>query len=611
MSRKRPDNAALARALREMALFLEMDGVPFKPQAYERAAYTVAALDRPLAELHDEGGEKAIAELPGIGKGIAARIAGMILTGKMADLEALREQTPIDILELTAVEGLGPKKVHELWRGLGVRSVADLKRAAKQGRIRTIPHFGERSEQKILEALELYEDAAGRRPLGEVLQVAHRIEAALSQIPGVVQAAAVGSLRRHRETIGDVDILVAATEAEAVTSAFASLPEVQAVLARGPTKTLVRLSTGMDADLRVLAPEQFGAALLYFTGSKAHNVALRKIAQKKGLKLNEYGLFRGELRIAGRTEEDVYKALGLGWIPPEMREDTGEVELAQSGELPAVLAASDIRGDLQVHTDWTDGSASIEAMARAASELGREYIVITDHTRDLAMTGGLDEDRLRAQLKEIRAVDRKLAKIRVLAGVEVNIRADGSLDLSDELLAELDLVGAAVHSHFDQPRTEMTRRVLRAIEHPHVDLLFHPLNRVLGRRRAVDLDFDAVLKACLRTGTHLEIDAQPARLDLPDPLVRSAVAAGVRIAVDSDAHTIDELRFIETFGVGVARRGWAGPAQVINTLPVDAMLATLKRHAARPSSPARGRVHPPRARTGNRRGPERSPASAR
>lgn len=597
MRRRSPSNADIARALREMALFLEMDEVPFKPRAYERAAYGVSALERPLAELRAEGGVAALMTVPGVGKGIAERIAGMIDAGAMAELEALRARTPVDVLGLTAVEGIGAKTVHRLWQELEIRDVADLKRAAAQGRIRGLPHFGERSEQKILEAVTFHEEAAGRRPLGQILELARRIEAALSRVPGVVQAVVAGSIRRRRDTVGDVDVLVAADPPERVSRAFEALPEVQTVLAHGPTKTLVRLANGMDADLRVLPPESFGAALIYFTGSKDHGVALRKIAQKKRLKLNEYGLFRGDRRVAGRTEEEVYRALGLAWIAPELREDTGEVELAERGELPALLAAGEIRGDLQSHTDWTDGSASIEAMARAARELGREYIVITDHTRDLAMTGGLTEDELRAQVKQIRAVDRALGGIRVLAGAEVNIRADGSLDVGDATLAELDVVGAAIHSHFDQSRAEMTRRILRAVENPHVDLLFHPFARLLGRRRGVDLDFEAVLKACVRTGTILEIDAQPERLDLPDLQVRRALAAGARIAVDSDAHSVEELRFIEAFGLGVARRGWAGPADVVNTLPLSGLLAALKR-------PRRARSRVPRR-------SDRSPESPR
>lgn len=576
MTAKRISNADVAEALREMALFLEMEGAPFKPQAYEKAAYAVSALDQPLAEIYAGGGAKALDNLPGIGKGIAERIAEMLETGKIRDLEELRAKTPVDILQMTAIEGVGPKKARALWEALGVRSVADLKRAAELGRVRELPHFGPRSEQKLLEAVTFFEEAAGRRPLGEVLEIARRIETALKTVPGVEQVAVAGSIRRHRETIGDVDLLVATRDPAPVTRAFETLPEVRVVFAHGPTRTLVRLTNGMDADLRVLAPESFGAALLYFTGSKAHNVALRRIAIKHGLKLNEYGLFRGEQAIAARTEAEVYEALGLPWIPPEMRENTGEIELALQGRLPAVVEAGDIRGDLHVHTTWSDGSASIEAMARAAARLGREYVVITDHTRDLAMTGGLDEEKLRAQAKEIKRVDRELRGIRVLAGAEVNIRPGGGLDVGDEALAALDVVGAAVHSHFTQSRDEMTRRVLGAVEHPLVDVLCHPLARLLARRRALDFDVEAVLRACLRTGTILEIDSQPSRLDLPDSLVRRAVEAGVLIAVDSDAHTVDGLRFIEAFGVGVARRGWAERRHVVNTRPAAELLGLLK-----------------------------------
>ena len=487
--RSRLTNRDIARALGEMALFLEMDQVPFKPQAYDKAASAVNALEQPLVELYRAGGRAALDRVPGIGKGIARRIAGMLETGELADLEALRSKTPIDVLELTQVEGIGARKARALWQALGVASVADLERAAREGRIRDLPHFGRRSEQRILEGIAFHAEAAGRRPLGEVLDLAARFEAQLGAVPGVVQAVVAGSIRRRRETIGDVDVLVATGSPEAVSQAFASLPVVQAILARGPTKTLVRLTNGMDADLRVLAPESFGAALIYFTGSKSHNVALRRIALKAGLKLNEYGLFRGPRMVAGRTEEDVYRALGLDFIPPELREDTGEVDRARAGTLPRLLDAADIRGDLQVHTRWTDGAASIEDMARAARALGREYIAITDHARDLAMTGGLGPEQLRAQRDEIHRVNQRLGPlgIQVLCGVEANIRADGSLDLPPEALAELDLVGAAIHSHFDQSRDEMTRRVVRAIEDPAVDVLFHPMCRSLGRRRPVDL----------------------------------------------------------------------------------------------------------------------------
>jgi DNA polymerase (family 10) len=584
MSRKRVTNSVVADALRQMALYLEMDDVRFKPQAYEKAAAAVAALERPLAEIHAEGGIRALEDLPGVGKGIAGRMAGMLKTGRMADLEKFRRRMPVDLLGLTAIEGIGAKKARALWKSLGVRSVADLRRAAEKGRLRELAHFGERSERRILTSIGLQEESAGRRPLGEALALASRIEAALANLPGVERAVIAGSIRRRRDTIGDVDILVAARQPERVSRAFESLPEVQTVLAHGPTKTLVRLGNGIDADLRVLSPESFGAALLYFTGSKAHCVALRRIAQKKGLKLNEYGLFRGRRPVAAATEEAVYAALGLPWIPPEIREDTGEIERARAGELPRLIAAPDIRGDLQIHTNWTDGTATIAGMARAARELGREYIVISDHTHDLAMTGGLDARRLRAQMGAVRKADRRFGGLRVLAGAEVNIRPDGSLDIDDGLLAELDVVGAAVHSHFDQPRTEMTRRIVRAIENPHVDLLLHPLGRLIGQRRGVDFDVDAVIAACRRTGTVLEVDARPERLDLPDTLVRRATAAGVRIAIDSDAHAPAELAFIEKFGISAARRGWAEKKHVINALSAGRMLAALKRAGKRADS---------------------------
>jgi DNA polymerase (family 10) len=574
--RRRISNEEVVRALREMALFLEIDEAPFKPQAYERAAHAVAALDRPLAEVHAKGGAKALAALTGIGKGIAQRIAGLLESGEMADLEARRREMPVDIMALTAIEGLGPKKVRTLWEALDVRSVADLRRAAESGQIRELPHFGERSERKILEAIDFVEQTAGRRPLGKILEPSRRIEAALAKVPGVSQATIAGSIRRRCETVGDVDVLVASSAPQEVSRAFERLPEVEKLVAQGPTKTVARLVNGLDADLRVVAPESFGAALIYFTGSKAHNVALRKIALAKQLKLNEYGLFRGDERVAGRTEEEVYAALGMQWVPPELREDTGEIQLALRGELPVLVEARDIRGDLQMHTTWTDGSVSIEEMARAARALGLDYIAITDHTQDLPLLHGLDEARLREQIAAIRAADRAIDGIEILAGAEVNIRPDGSLDVSDDVLAELDIVGAAIHSHFGLSRDAMTKRIVRAVEHPHVDILFHPTTRKIGRRRPLDFDFEAVVAACRRTGTILEIDAQPHRLDLPDTMARYAMAAGVVIAIDSDAHSTDELRFVEDFGVCVARRAGLEARHVLNTLAVDDMLRVLK-----------------------------------
>lgn len=589
-SRKAPiGNAEVARALREMALFLEMDDVPFKPRAYEKAALTVEALDRPLREIDAAGGSRALAALPDVGRGIAERIHELLRTGRMEELERLRARTPIDVLGLTAIEGIGPKAARRLYEALGVRDLASLEAACRAGRVRTLPHFGPKSEERILRGIAMVAGTAGRQLLGHALPLARRIEARLRALPGVTRAAVAGSVRRRRETIGDLDFLVAAADASGVGLAFAALPEVVHVHARGATKTSVRLAAGIDADLRVVPEESFGAALCYFTGSKAHNVALRRIAQSRGLKLNEYGLFDGSRRLAGETEEEVYAALGLAWIPPELREDASEIEAAREGRLPKLIEYGDLRGDLQIQTDWSDGRASIEAMAEAARARGLEYIAITDHTRDLAMARGSDEARLLEQAEAIRALNRRLRGVRVLTGAEVNIRRDGTLDVADEALARLEVVGAAVHSHFRQSREEATRRVIRAMENPHVDILFHPTARAIGRREPLDLDLDAVIAAAVRTGTALEIDALPDRLDLRDEAVRRAVEAGALLAIDSDAHDPEALAWADELGVAVARRGWARRADVVNTLPVDQCLARLKdgRRERRPRRRAR------------------------
>jgi DNA polymerase (family 10) len=575
-SARSPSNREIADALREMALFLEMDEIPFKPRAYEKAAQAVEALARPLAEIAAEAGRKGIEQVPGIGKGIAERIEELLLSGRIQDLEALRRATPIDVLGLTAVEGLGPKLAKALYQALGVRDLRDLEAACRAGRVRALPHFGAKSEEKLLRGIAFLAQAGGRQPLGEVLPLARRIEARLAEVSGVTKAAVAGSIRRRKETIGDLDFLVAARDAARVARAFASLPEVAHVHARGETKTLVRLASGIDADLRVVPEASFGAALAYFTGSKAHNVALRRIAQQRGMKLNEYGLYRGTRRVAGCSEEEVYEALGLPWIPPELREDAGELEAARAGRLPRLIEHGELRGDLQVQTDWTDGSASIEEMAQAARALGLEYIAVTDHTRDLPMARGSDERRLLEQAEAIRRLNRELRGFRVLTGAEVNIRRDGSLDVADEALAQLEVVGAALHTAFHQPRAEMTRRLIRAMENPQVDILFHPTARSLGRREAVDLDVDAVIRAAVRTGTVLEIDAIPDRLDLPDEYVRRAVEAGAKLAIDSDAHQPSHLGYADEFGVAVARRGWARKEDVVNALPAAECLAQLK-----------------------------------
>ena len=568
-------NADIARVMREIAVLLDMDGVPFKPRAYEKVAYAIEAVDEPIAEMFRRGGMKAIGEIPGVGKGIAEKIATLVETGSLPYYDELHAKTPVDLADLMGIEGLGPKNIKRLYDELGVRSVVDLERAAHAGQIRQLEHFGEKSEKKILKGIEFLKQRSGRFPLGHVLPLVAEIEARLGTVASVKQVAIAGSIRRRKETVGDGDILVVATKPDVVMDFFVAMPEVVHVHGKGPTKSSVKLNTGMDLDLRVVPADSFGAALNYFTGSKAHNVVLRRLAQEKRLKLNEYGVFRGATAIAGRTEEEVYAALGLAYIPPELREDTGEVDAAASGQLPDLIEYDAVRGDLQTQTTWTDGANSIEEMVAEAQKLGLEYMAITDHTRSLAMTGGSDEKKLRQQMAAIDKLSKKLTGITVLKGAEVNINKDGTLDIDDETLALLDVVGVAVHSHFNLPREEQTRRVIRAMENPHADILFHPTGRVLQKREPYELDIDAVIAAAKRTGTVLEIDAYPDRLDLKDEHVRKAVAAGVPLVIDTDAHSINHLHYLH-FGIATARRGWATKADVLNTLPLGKFLGRLK-----------------------------------
>ncbi len=569
-------NAEIARLLRDIAVYLDMDGVQFKPRAYEKAAYAIEAYEEPLSAIYQRGGFKAICEIPGVGKSIAEKITTLLDTGSMPYHEELRRKIPVDLASLTAVEGLGPKMIKALYLELGVKNLEDLEHAAHAGKIRQLPHFGEKSEQNILKAISFVKKSSGRFLLGAVLPVITEIETRLRHAPGVKRVAVAGSVRRRKETIGDGDLLVVSTKPDAVMDFFVNMPEVVHVHGKGTTKSSIKLDSGMDVDLRVVPEESFGAALCYFTGSKDHNVALRRIAIEKKLKLNEYGVFRGEKSIAGKTEQEVYAALGLPYIAPELREYTGEIEAGLAGTLPKLVDYDDLRGDLQIQTTWTDGQNSIEEMVAAAQQLGLEYIAITDHTKSLAMTGGSDEKKLHQQMKAIDKINKGVRGFRVLKGAEVNINKDGSLDIADETLAKLDVVGVAVHSHFNLPREEMTRRVIRAIENPHADIFFHPTSRVIQKRPPCDFDMDAVIKAAKRTGTVLEIDALPERMDLKDEHVRKAVAAGVKLAIDTDAHHVNHLHFAH-FGIAAARRGWAQKSDIINTRPLKSFLGCLKK----------------------------------
>ena len=575
-------NSELARAFRDIAAYLDMEDVPFKPRAYEKAAQAIEATDRPLAEIHRVGGEKALAGIPGIGKSMAGRLGELLTTGHCTLLDEYRSRMPVDVTALTAIEGIGPKAVKVLFERLNVRTPADLEAVARAGKIRALPSFGERSEQRILKGLAFIEQSGQRRPLAVVRPIVEEIAARLRTVAGVERVEIAGSIRRRRENVGDADVLAVTRRPAAAIAAFAEMPAVARVLARGDSKCSVRLESGLQVDLRVVPAASLGAALLYFTGSKAHNVVLRQIAIKQKLKLNEYGMFSGTRSVAGKTEAQIYERLGLAYVPPELREDQGEIAAAREGRLPKLLEPGDLRGDLQTQTDWTDGADSIADMARAAQAAGLEYIAITDHTVSLAMVRGSDEAKLRRQMREIERLNRTLTGFRILAGAEVNIDRDGNLDIDDQTLALLDVVGIAVHSHFSLPRAEMTARIVRAMRNPNADILFHPTGRRIGKREAYDVDMDAVIAAARETGTVLELDAYPERLDLRNEHVRWAIAAGVPIVVDSDAHSVDHLAFPREHGVDQARRGWATAADVLNTRPVDDFLAALKGGRAKP-----------------------------
>jgi len=579
-------NQSVAELLREIGSHLAMRDIPFKPRAYEKAAGVIDGLEEEVGETYQRDGLKGLLEIPGVGASIAATIEEFIKTGKVKYFEALKKKTPVDLSQLSRVEGLGPKSIKTLYQKLEVENLADLERAAKAGKIAKLAGFGKKSEEKILKSIGFAKSSGNRFVLGLTMPQIREIEARLIKLPGVERATIAGSARRRKDTIGDADILVVAKKSAVVMDYFVGMPEVVSVAAHGDTKSSIKLRSGINVDLRVVAAASYGAALNYFTGSKDHNVALRKLAVAKGWKLNEYGLFsmraaKGnakEKMIAGRDEEGLYAAFGLDYIEPELRENTGELEAARAHRLPKIIGYGDLEGDLQVQTDWTDGSDSIEAMARAAAARGLKYIVITDHTKRLAMTHGLDEKRIVKQMAEIDRVNKKLAgKIKVLKGSECDILKDGTLDLPDDVLSKLDVVGVSVHSFFDMPQKEQTERVTRAMSNPNVDILFHPTGRILNRRAPIALDMEAVIEHAKNTGTIMEIDAIPDRSDLKDEYIRKCVEAGVKMSIDSDAHSPTHFPYLE-YGIGTARRGWAERKDIINAWPVEKMLKSLKDH---------------------------------
>jgi len=562
-------NEEVAALLREYAELTQITGGDvFRARNYEKAARSVRGWGDDIGPLD----ARALRAIPGVGASIAAKIAEYRDTGTIGALEELRAEIPPGVLELTRVPGLGPKRALQLNRELGVESVDDLAAAITAGRLDGLAGFGNKSGERIVSGIEVYRQGRERVLLDVAMHTAAAMVAALSAVPGTQRCAYAGSLRRMRETIGDVDILAAAQDSAPLMAAFIAQPEVASVIASGPTKTSIRTAAGLQVDLRVVQLDAWGAALQYFTGSTAHNVAVRQIAVRKKLRLSEYGLFEvetGEL-IVSRTEEEVYARLGLAWVPPPMREDHGEIEAAARGEIPRLVRQNDLRGDLHTHTDLTDGVASLGDMVAAAVRRGYEYYAITDHAPNLVMQRMTDEKML-AQRDRVRALD---AGLELLHGTELNIAPDGSVDWDDDFLAGFDLCVASVHSHFDQGRAEMTRRFVVACENPRVNIIGHPTTRRIGRRPPVDVDFGELFRACARTGTALEINASPQRLDLPSDHIRAARDAGVSFAIDSDAHSVADLGNMP-YGVGTAQRGWLTPDDVINTWPLDKLRAFL------------------------------------
>ncbi len=568
-------NADITAIFTEIADLLEIQGAnPFRIRAYRNAARILGDLPQEARLLVESGDD--LTRLPGIGADLANKINEIVSTGRCSLLERLHRELPPAITELMKIPGLGPKRVKALYHDLDVQTVEQLHRAAQDGRIRALPGFGEKTEQNILQAVEAHASQSRRFKLATAAQYAEALHAFLQTIPGVNQVVVAGSFRRMRETVGDLDILVTAAKDSPVMQRFTAYDEVAEVFSSGETRASVLLKSGLQVDLRVVAQQSYGAALHYFTGSKAHNIAIRRIAQQQGLKINEYGVFRGAQRIAGDSEESVYRAVGLPYIPPDLREDRGEIEAARGGRLPKLLELSDLKGDLHAHTKATDGHDSLRDMALAAKALGLEYLAITEHSRRLTVAHGLDPQQLARQCDEIDRLNTQLDGITLLKGIEVDILKDGSLDLPDSVLERLDLVVGAVHSRFELSRARQTERILRAMDHPHFTLLAHPSGRLIEQRAPYDVDMLRIIRHAKQRGCYLELNAHPERLDLLDSQCQSAKEEGVLVSINSDAHSTFDFSNLK-FGVGQARRGWLEKSDVLNTRSLGMLRKLLKR----------------------------------
>jgi DNA polymerase (family 10) len=558
------ENIDVANAFEEVADLLEIQGAnPFRIRAYREAARTIGTLNTPVESLVEKDGG-ALAELPGIGADLAGKIIVLCRTGTLPLLNQLKRKTPATLVTLLRIPGIGPKRAKLLYKKLGVKTIPQLEKAARAGRLSKVRGLGPTIERAILQGIEQEKVHRARFPIAEAEAHIRPLVELLRATPGVRRLDIAGSIRRRKDTVGDVDVLISATDPATVTDAFTGYEDVKRVLARGETRSAVRLSSGLQVDLRVVPESSYGAALHYFTGSKPHNIAVRLMGVKRHLKINEYGVFRGERQVGGRTEKDVYAAVGLPWIPPELREDRGELEVARTHRLPHLVEIDDIRGDLQMHTTSTDGHNSLVEMVEACVGRGYGYIAITDHTKAVRVAGGLTSADFRRQSKEIDKVRKQFKDIVIFKSAEVDILEDGSLDLDDGMLGELDVVLVSVHSGFNMNRDAMTRRIIKALRHPHVHILGHPTGRLLGKREPFAVDMEQVVRAAVDHGVLLEINAQPDRLDLDDLHVAMARTAGAMLVISTDAHRVGELAYMQ-HGVDQARRGWCEAKDVANT----------------------------------------------
>jgi DNA polymerase (family 10) len=562
-------NKELADLFERMADILEFKGEnPFKISAYRKASRIIGDLTQDIEEVSEKGELKSI---PGVGEGMAEKIVEYLKTGKISKFEEVREGVSDELIAIMDIPGMGPKTLSMLHKEKGIGNLSQLERAVEDGSLVGLPGIGEKKVENIKRGIQLLKQSKGRMNLGTAFPVAKRIVETLRQKTGSKKIEWAGSLRRMRENIGDIDILATGPDIEKIVHSFTHLPDVKEVLASGETKASIIVEGGIQIDLRVVEEDSYGAALQYFTGSKAHNIHLRGIAKSRGIKINEYGVFKGEKKIGGKEEKEVYKALGMDWIEPELREDRGEIEAAQKGHLPELVQESEIKGDLHIHSKWSDGTSSIEEIARTAQKRGYQYIAICDHSKSLKIAHGLDESRLMKQIEEIDRINEKLKGFQILKGTEVDILSDGKLDLSEKILEKLDFVIGAIHSGFKQDKDKMTKRIIRALENPFVHIVAHPSGRLLGARDPYEVEMDEVMEAARQYRKALEINAYFERLDLDDIHCRKAKEMGIQVAMGTDAHHLDQMWMI-SLGVAVARRGWLETRDVLNTLSLKEIL---------------------------------------